>query len=376
MLHKEDTKKLKGIAILLMLAHHLYSFADRIPYGMEIATSIYISGQELTVIIGLFGKICVSLYMFLGGYGLYASCVSDNDKGQLQIKNSLYRKIINLYTTYWKIFLIYIPIGYLFFSNQQQFCDAITQHTRFAVFSLHTIISDFFAVTNLFNSEWWFLRTYLFVLFEGFVFIELFKNKKSTYLECCSIILWNILITQIFPSLPSLPFLEELDSNIWYKNIFLINEYSSLFFIGIIFAKYNIFMSWKQLFDSCKRLEKILLSLFVISCCVYLRVFIMPVSFDLLLVPIFIMACNIFVEETRFLNKLLMVLGKHSTNIWLTHSFYCYYFYFFVRIVYGSRNAVISMLTLISLSLGSSILINQLWQKIGLIYNHIISQRS
>ena len=135
-------------------------------------------------------------------------------------------------------------------------------------------------------------------------------------------------------------------------------------------------MSWKQLFDSCKRLEKILLSLFVISCCVYLRVFIMPVSFDLLLVPIFIMACNIFVEETRFLNKLLMVLGKHSTNIWLTHSFYCYYFYFFVRIVYGSRNAVISMLTLISLSLGSSILINQLWQKIGLIYNHIISQRS
>lgn len=61
MLCKEDTKKLKGIAILLMLAHHLYTFADRIPYEMHIATSIHISGQELTVIIGLFGKICVSL---------------------------------------------------------------------------------------------------------------------------------------------------------------------------------------------------------------------------------------------------------------------------------------------------------------------------
>ncbi|MCI8858810.1 MAG: acyltransferase family protein [Lachnospiraceae bacterium] len=373
MLCKEDTKKLKGIAILLMLAHHLYTFADRIPYEMHIATSIHISGQELTVIIGLFGKICVSLYMFLGGYGLYASCIFCNHQGQLQIKNSLYRKIINLYTAYWKIFLIYIPIGYLLFSNQPQFCNTVTQHTRFAAFSLHKIISDFFAITNLFNSEWWFLRTYLFVLFEGFVFIELLKNKKNIHLECCFIILWNILITQIFPSFTSIPFLEELDSNIWYKNLFLINEYASLFFIGIIFAKYKIFMSWNQLFDSCKRFEKIILSLFVIISCVYVRVFIMPVSFDLLLVPIFIFACHIFVEETIFLNKLLLILGRHSTNIWLTHSFYCYYFYFFVRIVYGSRNAVISMIVLISLSLGSSILINLLWQKIGLFYNHIIS---
>ncbi len=76
MFTRENTKQVKGIAILLMLVHHLYTFADRIPYGLEIASQYYISGMELTVIIGSFGKICVSIFMFLGGYGLYASCSS------------------------------------------------------------------------------------------------------------------------------------------------------------------------------------------------------------------------------------------------------------------------------------------------------------
>lgn len=61
---------MKGIALLLMLACHLWAFPDRIPYEVKIGTNIYVSDMELTVAIGTFGKICVPIYMFLGGYGL------------------------------------------------------------------------------------------------------------------------------------------------------------------------------------------------------------------------------------------------------------------------------------------------------------------
>lgn len=65
MLTRTNTKQLKAVAILLMLAHHLFTFPDRIPYGLSPATSIMISNLEFTQCIGTFGKICVSILCFL-----------------------------------------------------------------------------------------------------------------------------------------------------------------------------------------------------------------------------------------------------------------------------------------------------------------------
>ena len=120
MLTRTNTKQLKAVAILLMLAHHLFTFPDRIPYGLSPTTSIMTSNLEFTQCIGTFGKICVSIFMFLGGYGLYASSITDNDGIQIP-KNSLSRHIFSLYTSYWKVFLIFVPIGFLLFHHQPQF---------------------------------------------------------------------------------------------------------------------------------------------------------------------------------------------------------------------------------------------------------------
>ncbi len=120
MLTRTNTKQLKAVAILLMLAHHLFTFPDRIPYDLSPATSIMISNLEFTQCIGTFGKICVSIFMFLGGYGLYASSITDNDGIQIP-KNSLSRHIFSLYTAYWKVFLIFVPIGFLLFHHQPQY---------------------------------------------------------------------------------------------------------------------------------------------------------------------------------------------------------------------------------------------------------------
>ena len=117
MLTRTNTKQLKAVAILLMLAHHLFTFPDRIPYGLSPATSIMISNTELTRCIGVFGKICVSIFMFLGGYGLYASSTTDTDGCHIP-KKTLNRHIFSLYSAYWKVFLIFIPINFLFFHNQ------------------------------------------------------------------------------------------------------------------------------------------------------------------------------------------------------------------------------------------------------------------
>ena len=54
-------------------------------------------------------------------------------------------------------------------------------------------------------------------------------------------------------------------------------------------------------------------------------------------------------------------MGKGSTNIWLIHSFYCYYF--FVRIVAASRLAILSLGVLPMLSYMSSVAVTCFWKK-------------
>lgn len=66
MFTREDTKIIKGTAIILMLIHHLWGFPERIAGG-SLKYMFIIFGQSSIVYFGLFGKICVSLFFLLVG---------------------------------------------------------------------------------------------------------------------------------------------------------------------------------------------------------------------------------------------------------------------------------------------------------------------
>ena len=369
MLTRTNTKQLKAVAILLMLAHHLFTFPNRIPYGLSPATSIMISNTELTRCIGVFGKICVSIFMFLGGYGLYASSTTDTDGCHIP-KKTLNRHIFSLYSAYWKVFLIFIPISFLFFHNQQQY-NTINSGQIFSTLYCPDFIATLIGYKNCYNGEWWFFRTYLFALLEGYLFMEIFKKRKNLYTECMIVILWHLLIAFIFPALSSSATFSGLTQDVWFYNIFTINDYATLFFTGIIFAKYNIFATWNSFFDHMTNIEKFIFSSTALCVCAYTRVFISSTSFDILLVPIFLLAAITIINMFSHLGTVFAYIGKHNTNIWLTHSFYCYYFGPFAKLVYKSKNSIIDYLVLLALSLVTSILLNLFWEYVKICYQHI-----
>lgn len=61
-----DTRVLKGIAILLMLTHHLF-YNDSMN-GMFGEVSLF--GVRVVHEIGLWSKVCVTIFVLLSGYGL------------------------------------------------------------------------------------------------------------------------------------------------------------------------------------------------------------------------------------------------------------------------------------------------------------------
>ena len=104
-----DTQAAKGLAILMMLMHHLWSLPERI-HGGELTYFFTVYSQSLTSYLGDFGQICVSTFFFLSGFGLYR-------QAQNQPINYI-RKIKSTYISYWKVFIVVVPLGFLFFSHQ------------------------------------------------------------------------------------------------------------------------------------------------------------------------------------------------------------------------------------------------------------------
>lgn len=68
---KEHTQIAKGVAILLMIAHHLFAFPERIYINSGYISMVSLFGYDIEFLIGIFGKLCVAMYLFLSGYGIY-----------------------------------------------------------------------------------------------------------------------------------------------------------------------------------------------------------------------------------------------------------------------------------------------------------------
>lgn len=224
----DDTKVIKGLAILLLLAYHLFTFPDRFPANAQMisVTNLY-PGINSTEYIGKFGHICVALFMFLGGYGTWKVCAPP------QTKSSIFDKILQLYFRYWKIFVIFVPIGFLFFSNQEDYCASKTFCHVFEDKSLATIINNFIANNCSYNREWWFLKAYIIVLMLFPLMCKII-NKFDFPVNFWIVTIYGILLRNI-STIPAFQTL--LNDFYWSSFITPIYPVSSVFWMGCVFAK-------------------------------------------------------------------------------------------------------------------------------------------
>lgn len=367
---RNDTKAIKGIAIVLMLMHHLWTFSERIPLEYTILTPVFsftLNGKEVFTAFGEFGKICVSMFMFLGGYALYKQCTVE------KIGFSLEQKIIKIYSSYWRVFFIYIPMGFLFFSQQVQ-CTEAPYHNKYTEFNLNKFILNFIGVSSSYNDEWWFLFPYIIVTILGYICIELIKEKKkkSFYTESLLVVCLTIFIVKILPTIGILEIFKNLKSDILFKNIFLWHPATCAFFMGIIMARHNWFEEKiNAISNRYSKIVQCVISTVGMLIVFYLRTFNYGIYLDIFFAPLFSLFCLMILKNCKVLYIMFVFLGKHSTNIWLIHSFYCYYFTSITKVIYCSRNAIIDLGVLLSFSLVSSIMIEQFYMILGRITDRI-----
>ena len=152
MLSKEDSKILKGYSILIMIWLHTFLYKNDVD---SLNNLIFIGQTPLVTIIRNFCSICVFLYLFLGGYGLFITYANK--------KLQSFRRVFYLYLNYWIVFALLIPIGCII-------------RPELYPGNLSKLILNLIAWDYSYNSSWWFLFPYILIILSSGLLFKLLNK--------------------------------------------------------------------------------------------------------------------------------------------------------------------------------------------------------
>lgn len=330
----EKSLALKGIAIIMMLTHHCFMDSTLYPDGK--VSFFLLSAQRVTKL-ALVCRICVSIYAFITGYGLFKSYASKREDGTAT--SWCARRYVKSFSGYWFAWVIAAIV--------LQVIRGETVRTLFSDGAFRGIINsviDFLGIWRLFDAPrlipntWYMSAALVFILLTPLVW----RLKDDLWLLMAGIVVLPRVIRGI-----------GADAYVGDVSVY---PYLAVYLMGAIFARYSLFERWTAI-ASGKPWTKaykfaVMLWLLTLGYKTYLNV---PLKvyweYSLCIFPVaFIMFSVEFILIIPGLRELLKLLGKHSLNIWLVHEFFRTY-------AYESRHFLAVVLVLLGISLGVSFLL-------------------
>ncbi len=148
-----------------MLWLHLFNNPDR---TLLLENFIVIKGLPLAYLISKFASVCVPLYLFLGGYGLYLTWKTGSKKS-----NKL--RIFLLYLNFWLVFVLFV--GLACFVNPEKYPGSSIE-----------FISNITAWKTSYNWEWWFLFPYVVIIFFSKPLFSWIDKHKTISAKRCLVL--------------------------------------------------------------------------------------------------------------------------------------------------------------------------------------------
>jgi hypothetical protein len=343
---KPENLELKGIAIIFMLLLHLFNTYD---YSDIYLPLIMINGTPLTFYISLFADSCVVMFLFLSGYGLFFSYDKDKSVGKVKYISSIKPKLKALYIRYWIILVFFCICLPMLLADYSKYPGDLLE-----------FLLNLTAIDTSYNGAWWFFTTYLILLVISKWLFKVVTNVNVFAVVFTSFIMYSLAYIQRIKQI--IQFDDPIISWAVTEGALFFNSLLP-FILGAYFVKFDLFNVLK-----CK-LQAIIpnqhLRQFLVLCALVF-LFIFKVYFPTLYVAIFTGVVTItlylMLVKPSFVRCLLNYLGRHSVNIWLVHMFAYMVFLPFKSIVYYSSNNVVIFITLLSICLVFSLLINVIFK--------------
>jgi len=330
---KRDSLAVKGVAILMMIWHHCFLAGRFEKYQIN----FWPLTESRVVNIASFCKICVSLFAFVSGYGLYLSYQREKANGTSHWQMA---HIVKTLFNYW--FVVVLSWLVCAWIDGRPYRVHGFENSIFT--GLWNMGIEFFGLFNLtggptLNGNWWYISAALaFILL--FPLVELGFEKVGCL--CTAGVI--LILPRMYNGHPGdMHFLSFLP----------------VFCFGMIFAKYDLFAKWNKKWLKETATWKTVLRLallLVVWIVAYKLYYHLPtkswwdVKYNM--IPLItILLCYTATRLIPCLRNVLAFFVTHATNIWLIHAFirhtYCEAFTYGV----GHFALIIAILFLISLCL-------------------------
>ncbi len=288
---KSDSLCIYGVSVLMLVYHHLLCDPKRLEYP-------YITIFSNSQIIANYCHLCVGLYAFITGYGLAHKFIRKESIFETLFENLkiCIFQIFKFFLKYWKVFILFISIGIIIGKVN---------------FNIKEFLMNFFGFSNSYNNEWWYVKQYVKMLICLPFFDVLYKiHPKYRWIMLC------ICTCMIFSPMKMF---------IFYL-IKKLNIYTFIMFEGYLFARGNLI---EKTFKNAKHLWYFVISVIITFLRIIVSPNIMDTRWDWLFAPFFIVGITGILNVSCFdrLRKILKFIGKYSVYIWLSHTFFLYYYF-------------------------------------------------
>lgn len=337
---KNLTNSVKGIAIVLMLIHHLFAptileegIVDTIPFSCELFS--WFCNQL---------KICVGIFVFLTAFGITRWLNKVKPKRDRLFWYSLSR-CFKLECNFFVVYILGVFGNILCGKGILKIYNINSNYFMAVVYALidATGLSTQFGTPSL-NVTWWYMSIAYLMIFLIPVLVMIYKRIGKM-----------LPVISFFVSIPA-PHL---------------NPYFFALVMGICTAEEHLFeraynkfaknqMGWKK---NIRGLE-ILLCIFAVLLLIYLRKQTNLTYYIDGIIPLFICyACMILKDRLNLFYSVLEFIGKYSMNIFFIHTFI--YLYLFHDYIYWTRNWMLILATLLIVCMMFSIVIEFIKKKTG-----------
>lgn len=301
----DQTRIIKGIAILMMVFLHLFNhIAD-----VEQCTYFLTIGDVPLVHWLTRAANPVPFYLFLSGYGLYYSWSSGKELKP-------WSRCLKLYQVYWVSLLVMVGLGYFIRSAEYPGSGI-------------KIIENITGWNTSYNAEAWFLFPYLLLVLSSKWLFHWVSKMRGAIIAGIGFALY--LGAAFIISRASRSGNEWLFTTMWAYHPVLYIECLCSFLFGAIACKssLNCLPSWFIRVTDRGWKVVLLLVMLIIARCIVNTDACSPI-YTLLVILLLSR-----VQWSKWANKGLQFFGKHSTVMWLTHSYFCYYL--FHDFIYGFK---------------------------------------
>lgn len=319
-MNRDQTQVLKGVAIILMLFLHLFNQADNVDLCHNL---IYIGGEPLALILSRASN-PVAFFLVLGGYGMYKVY----EKGD----RHRWTRVFKLYLHYWLILAIFLIIGHFIAPGKYPG-------------SVQVFVSNVTSYEATYNGEMWFLLPYVCLTLLSPLYFKAIRNVNALIVVAATLLIH--LSTSFCISRYGTSFLYH---NYWAYDPLLIFHLLFNFSLGAMAARSHFFERLAEKTAYYRPQVGRIAWGGVIVCISISCIFKYNFFYAFMVIT-----CLNLAYIPHWLKSLLTALGKQSMNMWMIHTWFCYYLFHSFIYSFSYPLLILAVLIIISYLSGLAI---------------------